>query len=119
VLRFRRSVSERQLIHRLKLVDHAFDDLQTLVPELRLARIEPERRQQFRVVLRSASFQQFEVFRDEARVRFRIETVERVYETIAERVSVDVEGRMDEVRDVRPENIVAVLQIDGRAKAFG
>src|SRR5215468_3955518 len=47
-----------------------------------------------------------------------IDRIERVHEAIAERVSVDVERRMDEMRDVHPVGLVARLDLDRGPKAL-
>src|SRR5690606_676806 len=106
------------LVHLLQLVDHAFDDREALGPEAGIGRIETKRRQQLRVMLRAAGLEHVEVLLDETWMRFLIEPIERVHEAIAERVGIDVEWRMDEVRDVRPENFIAGLQLDGRPEAL-
>ena len=87
-LLFRRAGFDRPLAHRLKLVDHTFDDLQALVPELGIAGIEAKRREQLRMVLRPPCFQEVKIFRNEARMRFGIKPIERVHEAVAEGVGV-------------------------------
>ena len=115
---FLRACPTSHSVHRLQLVDHAFDDLETLVPELGVAGIETERSEEFRMVFRPPGFQEVEVFRDEPRVRLGIETVKRIYEAIAECVGIHIERRMDEVRDVGPENLISRLEFNGRTEAL-
>src|SRR5271169_3780542 len=49
---FLRACPKSHSVHRLQLVDHAFDDLETLVPELGVAGIETERREELGMVFR-------------------------------------------------------------------
>jgi hypothetical protein len=51
-------------------------------------------------MLGAAGGQHREIALGEALVRFLVDRIERVHQAIAERVGVDVERRMDEVRDV-------------------
>jgi hypothetical protein len=67
-------------------------------------------------MLGAAGAQHLEVLVAEARVAFLVDGVERVHEAVAEGVGVDVEGRVDEVRDVGPEGLVARREVEGVAQ---
>ncbi len=69
-------------------------------------------------MLRSARRQEGEILVDEAIVRALVDTVEGVHEAIAERIRVDIERRMNEVRDIGPEGFVAGTEPDRRAEAL-
>src|SRR5688572_19192161 len=90
-------------VHALQLVDHLLDHLETHVPELGHGSVEAERIQQLGVMLRSAGFEHAEILADKTRMSVLIEAVERVHEAVAEGVCVDVERRLNEVRNVGPE----------------
>ena len=50
--------------------------------------------------------------------RILVDRIKRIHQAIAERIGVDVERRMDEVRDVHPEILVARLDLDRRPQAL-
>src|SRR6202163_4462380 len=106
------------LIYPLQFVDHARYHRQPAVPEFRILGIQPERLEQFGIMLGSAGRQHRQVALGEATLRIFVDRIERVHQAIAERVGVDVERRMDEVRDVHPEILVARTDIDRRAQAL-
>src|SRR3954467_6665197 len=81
--------------HRFQLVDHTGDDAQAAVPELWILGIEPERPQQFGILLGAAGGEHVEIALGKAFGRVLVDGVERVHETIAECIGVDVERRMD------------------------
>src|SRR3981081_3785057 len=47
-----------------------------------------------------------------------IDGIERIYQAVAERISIDVERRMDEVRDVHPEILIARPDVDRSTQAL-
>ena len=106
------------MLHGFEFDDHTLDHREADLPEFRIAGIEAEGRQQLGVMLRAACRQQREILVDETIVRPLVDAVERVHQAIAECVGVDVERRMDEVRDVGPERFIAGSEADRRAKAF-
>ncbi len=100
---------------RFKLGDHILNHSQTHSPEAGIGRIEAERRQQLLVMLGAARAEHVEIAALEAFRRALIGGIERIHEAIAERIRVDVERRMDEVRDIGPIVLVAVIELDRRA----
>jgi hypothetical protein len=77
--------------------------IETDLPEGGIARVEAEGREQLGMVLGAAGREQVEIALLKALCRVLVDAVERVHQAIAEGVGVDVERRMDEVRDVGPE----------------
>src|SRR5487761_1808054 len=104
--------------HFLQLVDEARDNAEALLPEFRVRGVETERRQQLLVPLRTAGAQHVEILLGEALLRALVDRIERVHQAIAERIGINVERRMDEVRDVGPVPPVLVLVADRRAEAL-
>src|SRR5580704_11029577 len=100
--------------HRLQLVDHPCDDRQPAVPEFRVLRVEAERFEQLRIMPGAASREHGEIALREAVRRRFVDRIERVHEAIAEGVGVDIERRVDEMRDVHPEGLIARLDLDRR-----
>ena len=82
------------------------------------AAFEAERRQQLLVPLGAAGTQHVEILLREAGLGLLIGRVQRVHQAIAERIGVDVERHMDEVRDIGPIGRVAgaVRQVDAVAQ---
>ena len=70
------------------------------------------------MVFGATGFEHIEVFVFEIRITFFVDRVERVHEAIAEGIGIDVERRMDEVRDVGPECFIAFLEVKDRAEGF-
>src|SRR5690606_28076629 len=103
---------------RLQLVDEPGDHRQAELPEFRPGRVEAERRQELRMMPRAAGLQHVEVLLHEALVRLLVQRIERVHQAIAECVGIDVERRVDEVRYVAPERLVAVAEMDRGAETF-
>src|SRR5689334_15047999 len=101
-----------------EFVDEIGDDVQSTIPELRVARVERERRQQFGMMLGAARRQHREVAFGKSTRGFFVDSIQRIVEAIAERVGVDVKWRMHEMRNVGPERLVAGLELDGGAKAL-
>ena len=63
-------------------------------------------------MLGAAGREHVEIALGEAGGRMLVDRVERIHHAVAERIGVDIERRMDEVRDVAPERLVAGLQLD-------
>ena len=93
-----------------------FDHLEPHRPEIRIGRIEAERGEQLLVVLGAACREHVEIAVGEALLGLLVDGIERVHQAIAEGIGIDVERRVDEVRDVAPEGLVAGLEVDGRAR---
>ncbi len=89
-----------------QLVDEARDHVEPARPERRVGRIQPERRQQLLVPLGAAGAQHVQVLRLEARMPVLEHRIQRVHQAIAERIGIDVERRVDEVRHIGPEHTV-------------
>ena len=83
-----------------------------------IAGIETEWRQKLGVMLGAARGEHREIAFGKAIRRVFVHSVERIHQAIAERISVDVERRMDEVRDVGPERLIAGLELDRGTEAF-
>src|SRR5690606_37971305 len=107
------------LVQRFQLVDQAGNDTEANLPESGIAGVEAEGLQQFRMVLGAARLQHLEILLLEAALGLPVDRVERVHQAVAESVCIDVEGRVNEVRNIGPEGLVARSQPDGGAKAFG
>src|SRR6185437_2281614 len=69
-------------------------------------------------MLGAASCEHGEVTLGETFRRVLIDRIERVHEAIAEGIGVDIERRVDEVRDVHPERLVARLDLDRGPKTL-
>src|SRR5712671_2418789 len=95
---------------RLELVDEALDDAEAASPEGGIGGVEAEGRQQLAVAQRAAGLEHREIALGEAGAGALVDGVERVQQAIAEGVGIDVERRMDEVRDVGPEDLVVVVE---------
>src|SRR6266851_3294633 len=70
------------------------------------------------MVLGAAGREHVEVARGKARFRALVNRVKRVHQAVAERVGVDVERRVDEMRDVGPEGLVSGLELDRGTEAL-
>src|ERR1700722_961320 len=101
-----------------QLVNHPLDDRQPALPKFRIVGVEAKRFEQFRIVLCAASRKHTEVTIGETFGGVLVDRVERVHQAIAEGVRVNVERRVDEMRNVSPKGFVAGLQLDRRAEAF-
>src|SRR5712664_886328 len=104
--------------HAFQLVDHARNHRQSPVPEFRILGVEAKWLEQFGIMLGATGSQHRQIAFGKADLRVFVDRVERVHQAIAERIGVDVERRMDEVRNVHPEVLVARSDIDGRAEAL-
>src|SRR6201985_3441438 len=47
-----------------------------------------------------------------------VDRIERVHQAVAKGIGVDIERRMDEVRNIHPEGLIARLDLDRRTEAF-
>src|SRR6476619_5513015 len=105
-------------LHPLQLPDHPLDHAQAPLPELGIARVEAEGLKQFGMMLGAAGREHREIALGKTFVRLLVDRVERVHQAVAERVGVNVERRMDEMRDVHPEILVSRADVDGRSEAL-
>src|SRR5260370_38004213 len=110
--------TRRRSGHPFQFVDHARYARKPAVPELRVPGVQPERLEQFGIMLGAAGSEYRQIALGKAGLGVFVDCVERVHQAIAERIGVNVERRMDEVRDVHPEVLVARADIDGRAEAL-
>src|SRR5689334_7373453 len=90
----------------LQLVDEASNYIQPPLPKFRIGRIQPERRQQLLMPLAAPRTQHVEVLCLESRMPALKHGIQRVHQTIPERIGINVERRVDEVRHIRPEHRV-------------
>src|SRR5581483_8903864 len=81
-------------------------------PRLRVAKVDAERREQLLRRTRRAAREEVEVRRREGLRILAIPRHERERDEVRERVRVRVEADVDEVRDVRPAEAVAVRQLE-------
>src|SRR5260370_25731946 len=100
-----------------ELVDEAGDYRQAFGPEGGVGGIEAERGEQLAMPHRAARPQHFEIALGEPLMRVLVDRVERVHQAIAESISVDIERRMDEMRDVGP--VMAVEPVETPCPADG
>ena len=100
----------------LQLLDEVCYDAEPLVPERGIRCIQTEGRQQLAMPLGAAGLEHVEIFRGETFGRFLVNRIERIDQTIAEGIGVNVERRMDEMGDVGPEVAVAALRRDRGAQ---
>ena len=100
----------------LQFVNQILDHGQSFQPERRIRGVKTERCQQFGMVFGAAGFQHVEIFFLKAAFGVLIDGIERVNQTVAKRVGVDVERRVNEVRDVGPEGFVTRIELDGGAR---
>src|SRR6185312_12439506 len=101
-----------------ELVDQAFDHAQSERPEIRVAGVEPERLEEFGMVLGPPGLQQLEIALGKPVAGLLILGIKRVHKAVAESIRIDVERRMDEVRDVGPEDPVSVVELDRGTQRF-
>ena len=92
---------------------------QPLGPEAGVRGVEPERGQQLLVAQGAAGAQELEIARLEAVRRLLVDRVERADEAIAKGVGIDVEGHVDEVRDIAPVEAIVLAEMEGRPQALG
>src|ERR1700734_1062519 len=87
---------------RLELADQPFNHGETDLPEAGVAGIEAEGCQQFRMMFGAAGREHGEIALGKTLLRLLIDAIERVHQAIAERIGVNIEGRMNEVRNIGP-----------------
>src|SRR5690606_26737511 len=105
----------RLSVQRFQLVDEAFDHGKPLAPEVWVGGVKAKWCQQFRMVLGAASLQKLEILVLKTLVGILVDSIERIYQAIAERVGIDVERRVDEVRDIGPERLIALAPLHCRS----
>src|SRR2546426_12039749 len=92
----------------LDLADHAVQDLQTGVPEPGVGDVHAQLPDELVRPRGTARGEEFQVVVDEARPHLKVTVVDGEREQVAERVGVDVAGRVQEVADVAPPHLVLV-----------
>src|SRR5262245_2889140 len=105
-------------LYRFQLIDQLRNQSEPAAPELGVARVQAERREQFGMMLGSPSGQHLEIALGKTALGLFVNGIERVHEAIAECIGINIEGRMHEMRDIRPEGLVARLELDRRPKTF-
>src|ERR1700722_5819722 len=98
--------------------DQYCDHSQPAVPEFRIAGVEAEWSEQLGMVLGAAGRKHRQIALGKTIGRVLVNGVERIPQAIAECVSINVERRMDEMRDVGPECLVTGLEFDRRPETF-
>src|SRR6185312_6946724 len=81
--------------------------------------VEAEGCEQLDVRLAAAGGEEREIALDKTLARPLVKAVERVHQAVAESVGIDVERRVDEVRDVGPESLISGSEADRRPEALG
>src|SRR5690606_40625301 len=70
------------------------------------------------MMLAAPGLEKLQIALRKAFIRLLILCVERVHKTVAEGIRIDIEGRVDEVRDVGPEDVVALVELDRGPEAL-
>ena len=91
----------------LQFPDQSLDDADAALPEGGIARVEAEGGEQFGIVFGAAGRKHREIAFGEAIIGALVDRVQRVHQAVAERIGVNVERRVHEMRDVGPERLVA------------
>jgi len=91
----------------LQFPDQSLDDADAALPESGIARVEAEGGEQFGIVLGAAGREHREIAFGKAFIGALVDRVQRIHQAVAERIGVDVERRVHEMRDVGPERLVA------------
>src|ERR1700720_1945282 len=99
--------------------DHSLDHFQPYLPEGGIARVEPKWREQFGMMFRAPRRKHREIAFGKTFARALIDAIQRIHETIAERIGVDIKGRVDEMRDIGPIALVVAPKLDRGPEAFG
>src|SRR3954451_23033584 len=99
--------SSPRLLHRLQFRDQPLDHAEPDLPKGGVARVQAEGRQQFGMMFCAAGREHVEIALGKSVGGFLVDAVKRIHQAIAERIGVDVKRRMNEVRDVGPERLVA------------
>ena len=69
-------------------------------------------------MFRTASGQHGKITLSKPFGRILIDGIKRIHEAIAKGIGVNIERRMDEVRNISPERLIAFAQADRRSEAF-
>src|SRR5271165_2006495 len=101
-----------------EFVDEAADYRQALRPEGRVGGVEAERREQLAMPHGAAGAQHFEIALGKTMVRVLVNRIERVHQTIAESIGVDIERRVDEMRDIGPVMAIDAVEAQRRTEAL-
>ena len=72
------------------------------LPERWIARVKPKRREQFGMMFGTARRKHSQITFGKTFPCALIDAVQGIHETIAERIGVDIKGRVDEMRDIGP-----------------
>src|SRR3954453_5337422 len=102
----------------LELRDHPLDHAKAALPEIRIACIEPEGREQFGMMLGAAGREHFEITLRESRGSTLVNRIKRIHQAVTERIGINVERRVHEMRDIGPEGFVTRLELDRRPQAL-
>src|SRR5262249_46593815 len=113
-----RANAQYRLVQLLQLGDHPLDDAEAAMPERTIAGIEPERPEQFGMMLGAPGREHLQIARGKAVCGPLVDRIERVYQAIAKRVGIDVERRMHEVRDISPERLISGPELDRGTEAL-
>src|SRR6202043_1772709 len=101
-----------------QLLDHPLDDPQPALPERRITRVEAEGGEKLGMRLGAAGREHRQITLGKALGGALVDCVEGIHQAIAEGISVDVERRVDEMRDIGPQRLVARLELDRRTEAL-
>ena len=71
------------------------------------------------MMLGAAGREHGEIFLHKTLVGVLVDAVERIHEAIAEGIGVDIEGRVDEMRDIGPEGLISCAQLDRGPERIG
>src|SRR5688500_4866875 len=69
-------------------------------------------------MLAAARLEHGEIFFSEALLRFPVAGIERIHQAVSKSIGVDIEGRMNEMRDIAPERLISGPKPYRRAEAF-
>ena len=67
---------------------------------------------------RAARRKHLEIALREPFLRLFVNGIERIHEAVAESIGIDIEGRVNEMRDVAPIGLVTLPQMNGGTEAF-
>src|SRR6266545_3049726 len=71
------------------------------------------------MMLGAACLEHCKILLLEALLALAIAGIKRVHQAVAEGIGIDVERRVDEMRDIAPEGLIARTEVDCRSEAFG
>src|SRR5687767_15998514 len=69
-------------------------------------------------MLASPRFQHGQIFLGEPLLGLAVARIERIHQAVAESIGIDVERRMDEMRDISPERLISGSKPDRRSQAL-